>query len=183
MRGGHNRYVPTPYHYGVVGASYDSRLMMRQTVTDASMSMLHGELGWRHNFTERHFIDFSASYDNWKMDEDNVYQDSTTFYHPDGTVDDCEHTESYQLRPMRVNDKTWELKLDYENPITEHFTLQTGYQGKFSRQANPQRSYVDANSWSGKDLVEDLSSYNYFLTATTSMPSTPRPRHSGENGV
>lgn len=56
--------------------------MMRQTVTDASMSMLHGELGWRHNFTERHFIDFSASYDNWKMDEDNVYQDSTTFYHP-----------------------------------------------------------------------------------------------------
>lgn len=162
MRGGHNRYVPTPYHYGVVGASYDSRLMMRQTVTDASMSMLHGELGWRHNFTERHFIDFSASYDNWKMDEDNVYQDSTTFYHPDGTVDDREHTESYQLRPMRVNDKTWELKLDYENPITEHFTLQTGYQGKFSRQANPQRSYVDANSWSGKDLVEDLSSYNYF---------------------
>ena len=162
MKGGHNRWTPTPYHYGTIGTPHDSRLMTRHSVSDADMRMLHGELGWRHNFTDKHFIDFSASYDNWRMDEDNVYQDSTTVYHADGTIDESGHTESYLLRPMRVNDKKWEVKVDYENPISEHFTLQTGYQGDFSKQGNPQKSYEDATSWEGNHLVEDKDYYNDF---------------------
>lgn len=162
MYGGHNRSTPTPYHYGTVGAPYDSRLMTRLSGSDATMRMLHGELGWRHNFTDRHFLDFSVSYNQWKMDEDNVYRDSTVAYNPDGTEDEQGHSASYQLRPMRINDRSWEVKLDYENPISDHFTLQTGYQGNFSKQGNPQQSFVDASSWTGNNLVEEKDYYNNF---------------------
>lgn len=162
MKGGNNRWTTTPYHYGTLGTAHDSRLMMRRSTTDGNMNMLHGELGYRHSFTNRHFIDFSVSYDNWKMDEDNVYQDSTTYYKEDGSIAPDGHTESYQLRPMHVNDRSWEVKLDYENPLSEQFTLQTGYQGNFSKQGNPQESYVDNSSWDGGNLTEEKDYYNRF---------------------
>lgn len=163
MKGGHKRWTPTPYHYGTIGAPFDSYLMTRRTTSDGDMRMMHGELSYRHNFSSSHFLDLSVAYDNWKNDEDNIYQDSTTYYMEDGSIDPARHTEAYQSRPMHINNRSWEVKVDYENPITQQFMLQAGYQGNFSKENTPQESFVDENSWTGENLAEDKEYFNRFI--------------------
>lgn len=172
MLGGHSNSSLTPYHYGTLGAPQDTRLMSRLTRSSSSMRMFYGEFSYRHNFTDFHYLDFTVSADKWKSDEDNWYQDSTTYY--DGTASEYD----YQYRPMFINNRSYEVKLDYENPITEHFKLQAGYQGRFSKENTPQESWVDATTWDGQNVAEDKDYYNRFIykndvhalyaTATTS---------------
>lgn len=157
MRGGHNNKSTTPYHYGTTGAPTDTYIMTRRTLGDATMNMLHGELGYRHSFTDKHFLDFTASYNRWKTDEDNIYQDRTDY------VDGLTSTEySYQSRPQEINNRSWELKLDYENPVSEAFMLQAGYQGNFNRENSPQESFIDTSSWDGSSMTEDKEFFNRF---------------------
>ncbi len=158
MVGGHNNGGNTPYHYGTIGADEDSYLMLRHTKSSSDMRMFYGEFNYRHNFTDKHFLDFTVDFNTWHANEGNVYQDSTTYY--DGitpTVYD------YQSRPMYMRNRRWEVKLDYENPITEKILLQAGYQGNFSRENTPQESYVDETSWEGTNQVEDETYYNRFI--------------------
>lgn len=157
MLGGHNNSSLTPYHYGTIGAAADSHMMTRRTQGDASMRMFHGEMGYRHNFTDKHYLDFSASYNRWKMDEDNVYQDSTVYF---GTGQPVEY--SFQSRPQHINNRSVELKLDYENPVSEAFLLQAGYQANFNRENSPQESYMDSDSWGGGNATEDKDYFNRF---------------------
>lgn len=157
MLGGHSNNSLTPYHYGTIGAPQDTRLMSRLTRGSSSMRMFYGELSYRHNFTDYHYLDFTVSTDKWKSDEDNWYQDSTTYYN--GT----ESEYDYQYRPMYINNRSYEVKLDYENPITEHFKLQAGYQGRFSKENTPQESWVDATTWDGQNVTEDKDYYNRFI--------------------
>lgn len=111
------------YHYGALGTAVDDWLMFRRSKSGGDMRNLYGELDYRHSFTDRHFVDFSVNFSRWKSDHNNYYQDSTIYYN--GTTP----TEySYQNRPMFVRNRSWELKLDYENPITERLKLQAGYQ-------------------------------------------------------
>ncbi|MCD8203043.1 MAG: TonB-dependent receptor [Prevotella sp.] len=158
MIGGHNNGGNTPYHYGTIGADDDSYLMLRHTKSSSDMKMFYGEFNYRHNFTDKHFLDFTVDFNTWRSDEGNIYQDSTTYY--DGitpTVYD------YQSRPMYMHNCRWEVKLDYENPITENILIQAGYQGNFSRENTPQESYVDETSWEGNNQVEDETYYNRFI--------------------
>lgn len=147
----------TPYHYGTTGAAGDTYIMTRRTAGDNTMRTLHGELGYRHNFTEKHFLDFNASIDRWKMDNGNIYQDSTMYLDGSQPVD-----YDFQNRPQNINNRSMELKLDYENPITENIMLQAGYQGDFNRENSPQESYIDENSWEGSNQVEDKEYFNRF---------------------
>lgn len=157
MIGGHNNRSLAPYRYGAIGAAEDSRTMTRLTLGDASMRMTHAELGYRHSFTDKHFLDFTASYNRWKMDEKNTYQDSTVY------IDGQQATEySCQSRPQHINNHSVELKLDYENPLSEAVLLQAGYQGNFNRENSPQESYTDPNSWSGTSMTEDKDYFNRF---------------------
>jgi len=159
MNGKPKSWSVIPYHYGTIGSLQDTRLMLRNTGSSRDMDMYHGEFNYRHSFTEKHFLDFTISYDKWKMDNDNVYQDSTEYF-----GDDAKATKyDYLYRPMFMNNHSWEVKLDYENPITDKFKIQAGYQGTFSHENTPQESWADASSWSGKNLVEDKSYYNRFL--------------------
>lgn len=173
MLGGRNSTSLTPYHYGTLGATQDTRIMNRLTTGRSDMRMLHGELSYRHNFTDKHYIDLTIDMDRWKSDEDNWYQDSTAYM--DGTASEYD----YQYRPMHINNRNWEVKLDYENPISEHFKLQAGYQGRFSKENTPQESWIDETSWGGTNVTEDKDYYNRFIykndvhalyaTATTSF--------------
>ncbi len=158
MIGGHNNGGNTPYHYGTIGADADSYLMLRHTKSSSDMRMFYGEFNYRHNFTDKHFLDFTVDFNTWRSNEGNIYQDSTTYY--DGitpTVYD------YQSRPMYMRNRRWEVKLDYENPITENILIQAGYQGNFSRENTPQESYIDDTSWDGINQVEDETYYNRFI--------------------
>ena len=158
MKGLHKNENSTPYHYGIVGAPTDSRLMTRNTRSRGDMNMFYGELNYRHSFTDTHYLDLVVDFNRWKADNDNFYQDSTAYF--DGSTP----TEyEYQSMPMYMNNRTWEVKLDYENPITEKVKLQAGYQGRFSHENTPQESFDDPNSWSGENAVEDKTYFNRFI--------------------
>lgn len=172
MFGGGNSVNSTPYHYGAIGSPADTHTMLRRTTGDNLMRMMHGEFGYRHSFTDKHFIDLNVGYNNWRMDRDDVYQDKTEYADPE-----IPEENSYKYMPTKMRNKSWEVKLDYENAISDNISLQAGYQGNFNNEKSPQESYVDPDSWDGQNMVEDESYYNYFiykmnlhaLYATTTM--------------
>ena len=158
MVGSHKNGGVTPYHYGTIGAPQDSYIMLRNSSGHNDMRMFYGEFNYRHNFTDRHYLDFTVDYNNWRMDQDNVYQDSTEYFDEPKPVE-----YDYQYRPMFNRNHSWEVKLDYENPITEDIMFQAGYQGNFRRENSPQESYIDETSWEGVNQVEDQEYYNRFI--------------------
>jgi hypothetical protein len=132
--------------------------MMRSTRSAGNMNMYYGELNYRHNFSDKHFLDFTVDFNRWKADMSNIYQDSTTYYDGSADVD-----YNYQSRPLLLRNRTWETKLDYENPITDKFKIQAGYQGRFSHENTPQESYEDKTYWDGRNQTEDETYYNRFI--------------------
>ena len=158
MRGQRKNWNTTPYHYGVLGTTTDTYMMLRRNTSRGKMKMNNLELDYRHQFTDTHFIDFLVSFDTWGGDNDNIYRDSTVYYNPQQPT-----TYDYHSRPMNMNNRHWEIKLDYENPITEKMKLQAGYQARLSHENTPQESYMDNTSWEGIHQVEDKTYYNRFI--------------------
>lgn len=158
MQGGRDNESLTPYRYGTVGAPADSYVMFRRNTGENDMSMYHAEVGYVHNFGEKHKLDFNLSFNKWNSDEDNYYQDSTTYIDPAGPVD-----YSCQYRPMYVNSRSWEAKLDYENQITDNLKVEAGYNGRLSHENTPQESWADNASWDGLNMTEDRDYYNRFI--------------------
>ena len=158
MFGGGKNRSDIPYRYGTVGDGSDSRMMLRRTRSKDDMRMLYGELNYRHNFSDKHFIDFTIDANKWKRDNDNFYQDSTVYYSEERPTE-----YDYQYRPMYMNNNRWEMKLDYENQINDRMKVEAGYQGNFSHENSPQESFVDDTSWDGANSVEDKDYFNRFI--------------------
>lgn len=158
MFGGGKNRSDIPYRYGTVGDGADSRMMLRRTRSKDDMRMFYGELNYRHNFSDKHFIDFTIDANKWKRDNDNFYQDSTVYYSEERPTE-----YDYQYRPMYMNNNRWEMKLDYENQINDRMKVEAGYQGNFSHENSPQESFVDETSWDGANSVEDKDYFNRFI--------------------
>ena len=161
MLGNGKNNSSTPYHYGIAGIPGYTRTMLRQTNGESDMRMLYGEFNYKHTFSARHTLHFTVGLNSWKMNNENIYQDSTEFFLPPAPT-----AYSYQKRPMKTNSRKWEVKLDYENALTEKLKLQAGYQGSFSHENSPQESFVDLNHWDGREMEEDVNFYNRFLYDT-----------------
>ena len=157
MIGSHDDSSNTPYHYGTVGAGQDS-CKSRKTISNSDMRMFYGELNYRHNFSGKHYLDFTLSRSQWRMNNDNYYQDSTTFY---DQVTPSSY--DYLYRPMHIRNNSWEVKLDYENEFSEKLKLQAGYNGEFNHENSPQESFADSSDFNGKTLVEDKTYFNRFI--------------------
>ena len=163
MLGGSNSNNTTLYHYGTQGADQDDRRMLRRQTEDGSRRMFHGEMGYKHSFSDTHFIDFVVSYNNWRNNNDNFYQDSTYYnWEPTDPRAMTPTTYQYQSRPLYIRNRSWEVKLDYENKFSETLKLQAGYNGNFSKENTPQEAYSD-NTWEGVNPTEDQSYYNRFI--------------------
>ena len=161
MYGGRNNNSFTPYVYTAVAPGLNNYTLDRLTRSENDMIMGYGEFNYRHTFKERHFIDFTADFSRWRMDGDNWYQDSTVMTMPEATMPTV--TYGYQYRPQHINNRKWEMKLDYENQITRDLKVEAGYQGSFSKENTPQESYVDETSWSGAAAQEDQLYFNRFI--------------------
>ncbi len=158
MQGKRDNESIIPYHYGTVGAPTDSRRMFRRNTSDGDMRMYHAEMGYTHTFSEAHKLDFNLSFGKWKSDDNSYYQDSTTYIDPAGPTE-----YMYQYRPMFINNRSWEAKLDYENQIMENLKLEAGYNGRFSHENTPQESWMDGSSWAGHNITEDKEYFNRFI--------------------
>ena len=157
MHGGGNSHSYTPYMYTAVANGLNDYQLDRLNRSHTGMDMHYGEFNYRHSFTDKHFIDFTANLSSWKMNGDNWYQDSTVT----ANVDDV--TYSYQYRPQHVNNHRKELKLEYENQVTKNFKVEAGYNGNFSRENTPQESYLDNSSFDGTNASEDKLFFNRFI--------------------
>lgn len=158
MQGRNNSSSSTPYHYGTIGAPQDSYQMFRLNKGEGKMQMYHGEMGYEHRFTDTHKLTANVEFNRWMSDNDNTYQDSTSFIaNPQPTI------YHFQLRPMRIRNRSWEAKIDYENQISENFKIEAGYNGRFSHENTPQESWTADNDWAGNNLVEDELYYNRFI--------------------
>lgn len=158
MLGSRDNSSLTPYHYGTVGAAQDTYVMSRLNTGKGDMKMYHVEMDYTHNFSDKHKLDFNLSYDKWKNDDDNFYQDSTVWMDGQSPT-----TYSYQYRPMFINNRSWEAKLDYENQISDNFKIEAGYDGRFSHENTPQESWIDESGWNGDNSTEDKDYYNRFI--------------------
>ena len=157
MHGGGNSHSYTPYMYTAVASGLNDYQLDRLNRSRTGMDMHYGEFNYRHSFTDKHFIDFTANLSSWKMNGDNWYQDSTVT----ANVDDV--TYSYQYRPQHINNHRKELKLEYENQVTKNFKVEAGYNGNFSRENTPQESYIDNSSFDGTNASEDKLFFNRFI--------------------
>ena len=157
MDGGGRSNSFTPYNYTAVDPSLADYRLSRLSRSKNKTNIYNGGHNHRHSFSDRHFLDFTADFSKWKMDGDNWYQDSTVY------ADRPDHAYDYQYRPQHINNRRWELKLDYENQITKDLKLEAGYQGNFSHENTPQESYIDNTSWDGTAASEDKLYYNRFI--------------------
>ncbi len=141
MHGNRENDNLTTYQYGnylTDGSQQATKTLRRQTWGDGKNHMYHAELGYSHKFNEdgTHILDFTASFDNWKNDGSNEYLNDTTIILPSASS-----TYSYQYRPMNMDNRSWETKLDYANKISENLKVEAGYNGKFSHEDTPQSSF------------------------------------------
>lgn len=157
MQGTHNNLSSTPYYYGAIGNNTPDYMMFRRNEGDGDMHMYHGELAYTHNFSDKHKLDATLSFNRWTSDHDNIYRDSTVYYSP---VQPSSYL--YQYRPMFVRNRSWEAKLEYENQITDNFKIEAGYNGNFSHENTPQESWTAPN-WAGTNTIEDETYYNRFI--------------------
>lgn len=158
MMGKRDNTSLTPYHYGTVGEAQDSYIMYRDLKSGGDMNMINLEVDYTHNFAEKHKLDLSVTFDKWKNDDDNWYKDSTQYIETGAATD-----YTYQYRPNHIRNRSWEVKLDYENQITDNLKIEAGYNGKFAHENTPQESYIDEENWDGANQVEETEYYNRFI--------------------
>lgn len=161
MQGNNKSDNETPYHYGTIGAQQDDYVMIRTTGGEGKPQMYHGELGYDHNWSDKHKLKFVFGANKWKSDNDNYYQDRTVRYAV--VANQPAETGMYQYRPSFVNNHSFETKLEYENQLTDNFKIETGYNGNFSHENTPQESWVDSLNWDGRNQQEERSFFNRFI--------------------
>lgn len=184
----------TSYSYGsydAAGNQIPEKTLSRQTWGDGKNHMYNAEMSYSHRFDEqgKHKLEASLSFNRWNSDDTNEYLNDTTILVPLSSLTagstnsssalggasltvggDIMRAYSYQYRPMDINNRSWETKVDYENQVSEALKLEAGYNGRFSHENTPQQSYEYAAKGEAKRmatddsrLVEDTYFYNRFI--------------------
>ena len=169
MHGNRSNDNLTTYEYGTfnaAGMQTADRRLSRQTWGDGKNHMYNAELSFTHRFNETgtHKLDASVEFNKWNSDGSNEYLNDTTYLATQTT------TYSYQYRPMNMNNRNWEARLDYENQISESMKVEAGYEGRFSHENTPQSSFEYAAAGQAQRLSpndnrlwEDPFFYNRFI--------------------
>ena len=87
MTGKRKSSSSTPYYYGDYTEAGEilNHTRLRNNSSNNPMRFAFIEFNYRHLFSEKHFIDFTASHMNMRMDNNNFYQDS--IWYEDEAID------------------------------------------------------------------------------------------------
>ena len=154
-RGEHNNRTTTESGDLItLGGGMSTPTDTRTRTTEQTMrpSMFNVEGGYRHTFNEGHFLDLSVGYNIWQMENSAVYRQNTE-WHNSGTT-----ANSYQYQANESDNRTTNIKLDYENKISENSRIEAGYNGTLSREENPTVTYSDEER-----TQEDKNLFNRFI--------------------
>ena len=130
----------------------------RDTYSTGVMRMYNFSLGYKHEWSTTHWLDFTASRHNWGNSSSNEYKQITHFVQPATSSVHRPDIYSYQLQESAGNSIDYELQLDYENAFNDKHKLQAGYRGTFTRDDSPVSTYTDPDK-----LQEIESLYNRFI--------------------
>lgn len=111
------------------------------------------QLGYKHEFGDNHNIDFTATYNVWEMESDNIYNQESLFA-------DGRETKSYQNQYGDISPANLEIQLDYINSFNENHKIEAGYFGKISRDDSPSSTKVGTSE---EDAIFDPNFYNRFI--------------------
>lgn len=160
------------YDYGVLSTGQVLK-HMKQSVTspDGKHEMYNAELDFTHKFNESgtHKLDVTVEFNKWKMNSSTLYRNDTVY------TDGSPATWSQENRPMHMNNRSWEVKVDYENKVSEYFKLEAGYDGRFSHENTPQESQIwnqTTNQYDDEEFFYNRFIYDsdiHALYATTNM--------------
>ena len=133
------------------GSMIENYTRNRTTASTGQMLMYNLSLGYKHEWSTTHWIDFTASRHHWGNENQSEYIDST---YRGGVAE----YGSYQLQENAGNSVDYELQLDYENAFNENHKIQAGYRGTFTRDNSPVSTYADPAK---QQEIENL--YNRFI--------------------
>ncbi|MCR4604005.1 MAG: TonB-dependent receptor [Prevotella sp.] len=162
----------TTYEYGTfddAGNSVADRILRRMTWGDGDNRMYNAELDYTHLFDKdgKHKLEASLSFSKWKSDGSNEYLNDTSYVSGSSILASA---YSYQYRPMDINSRNWEAKVDYENKVSDNLKIEAGYNGRFSHENTPQTSYeynavgtAQRLQTDDSRLREDPYYYNRFI--------------------
>ena len=153
MMGNPRRSNEIDYWGGQVvgGARQEDYTRNRTTTSTGQMLMYNLSLGYKHEWSTTHWLDFTASRHHWGHDDSSEYRDST---YRGGVAE----YGSYQLQESTGGNVDYEVQLDYENAFNENHKLQAGYRGTFTREDSPVSTYGAPNK---QQEIESL--YNRFI--------------------
>ncbi|MBQ3188491.1 MAG: TonB-dependent receptor [Bacteroidaceae bacterium] len=138
-------------HSGTLSTMQITEERIRTTDQTNRPSMFNFEGGYRHTFREGHFIDLSVNHNIWRMDREARYRQSTARA-------GCDITESYQYQDNENDNRSTEIKLDYENKINDNARIEAGYNGRLSRDKSPTVTYTDE-----QHTTLDKALFNRFI--------------------
>lgn len=125
----------------------------RISAGDNSMNGGNIELGYKHEFSKKSNIDFTASWNSWGMDNSTVYNQTSLY------ADGNEMT-SYQNQTSDIGNHNWEFQADYTNAFNDNNKIEAGYKGTLSRENSPVETFSGV---SASTAVEDEALFNRFI--------------------
>lgn len=150
MFGGRDNTSLVNYVSNVPG-SYVSSL--RRSEQDNTMNGGNVEIGYKHDFSKKSYLDLTASYNNWGMDNASLYVQRSRY------ADDSEMA-SYQKQENDMRNHYWEVQVDYVNAFSDRHKLEAGYKGTFARENSPVSTFDrfdEVSAWE-----ENRQLYNDF---------------------
>ena len=130
----------------------------RTTRSEGHMRMYNISLGYKHEWSTTHWLDFTASRHHWGNQSSNIYEQITHFVQPATSSVHRPDLHSYQLQESTGNNVDYEMQLDYENAFNDKHKLQAGYRGTFTRDDSPVSTFADPDK---QHEIESL--YNRFI--------------------
>lgn len=138
-------------HSGQLSTMLTTEERIRTTNQTNRPSMFNFEGGYRHTFRDGHFIDLSVNHNIWRMSRKAEYRQSTS-------QNGIDIANSYQYQDNESDNRSTEIKLDYENKISENARIEAGYNGRLSRDESPTTTYIDE-----QHTIPDKALYNHFI--------------------
>jgi outer membrane receptor protein involved in Fe transport len=127
-----------------------------QRISSMKNDMLGGnlQLGYKHEFSDNSNIDFSASYNRWKMNQPAVYKQTSLFANQ-------KEMSSYQKQKSDMNNHNWEFQADYVNTTNEKHKIEAGYKGTFDKNVSPVETYSGSNENNSQPVTSLFNRFTY----------------------
>ncbi len=150
MFGNGNSKTTTNYTSNDPGSFTSSQRIAR---SDDNMTGGNVEIGYKREFTEDHYLDFTTSFNKWGMDNTSIYEQMSLFA--------TEQTStSYQRQERDINNRNWEIQLDYYNKLNDKHRIEAGYKGTLGKENSPIETYSGTHE---EAVTPDEGLFNRFI--------------------